>query len=148
MNHKLINYIGIDYKNQISKWQKSFKLESFLSFSENINDLLSFSVFKNEISYKTLDFFESSNFSEEGFFGNLIIIKNSFELIFEFSTKENISKIASKSFFIKNANHISLDNFFNSNLDIKVFVSDLFCFLEETNKVSFCINLTYCIDEL
>jgi len=148
MHHKLINYVGIDYKKENCKWIKNYTIKDSFKFDESIYDLLSFSVFKKDFSHKIIDFFEGSNFLGETYFSNLLILKNFFDINVEYSTKSNLSKISMKSFNLNNASIFSLEDFNNSNLDIKVFISDLFSNLENENTINFSINVTFLINEL
>ncbi|MFI3209470.1 MAG: hypothetical protein R3Y64_00225 [Peptostreptococcaceae bacterium] len=147
MNYKLVNYNGINYKKQNSKWIINYTINDLLIFDENIVDILSFSVENTDTSYKNIDFFEQSNLDNNSFFGNIVILKTFLYVNIEYSNKENPSKISAKTFEIKNAYPTSLNDYSNLNLNIKTFISDLFCSMFCENTISYSINLTCCIDE-
>lgn len=149
MNDSLINYDGIDnltYKDY--NWIFIESIEGNISLDESIHDLLSFSVAKSNNGYKYIQCFNDSNVDGECIYGNLVIIKNVFELNIECSYKKTPNKISFYTNTFYDARYVSLNNYNNGSLKIKLLIDDLFCSLIDENNIFYCIKFLICIDEI
>lgn len=150
MNFSLINYIGLDSIHNIDNFDyiKPYKLEGSFSLENSINDLLSFSLNKECVDYKSLKVFDETNLEDQSICGNIIIIHSKFDLSFEYSNTMNDSIL---NIFNKNINdctYVSLENYENENLDINLFTTDLHCCKLSENKIFYCMNMIICINKL
>lgn len=149
MNDSLINYNGIDNSNYNEyNWIFNDCIEGYISLDESIHDLLSFSVIKSNNGYKYIESFNDSNVDGECIYGNLIIIKNIFELNFECSYKKTPNKISFSTYTFHDARYVSLNNYNNNSLKIKLLIDDLFCSLVDEKNIFYCIKFIICIDEV
>lgn len=148
MNFNIINYMGIDYENNKKYAYKfPYKIDGVLNMDKDLYELLSFSISKENLGYKVIDFFNDSNFDNELYFGNLIIITNHFQLNFEYALSDNPTKINYSNHNIYHAIHISIPNYNNEDLNIKPYICDLFCSLLEDNNIYYSIGVMLCINK-
>lgn len=148
MDTKLINYDGLDdIYNYETKWSYPYKIEGVIPLTDNIKDILSFSIEKECISYKILDTFERINLNNEEFFANLLVVNNKFHLNFQYGNNENISRLNMITKTIYDASFKSLDNLDSSDLSIMLLTKDLFCTKINENKIYYCINLLILVNE-
>lgn len=149
MNDSLINYDGIDnLTHKDYTWIFIESIEGNISLDESIHDLLSFSVAKSNNGYKCIKCFNDSNVDGDCIYGNLFTIKNTFELNIECSYKKTPNKISFNTITFHDARYVSLNNYNEGSLKIKLLIDDLFCSLTDENNIFYCIKFLICIDEI
>lgn len=150
MDWKLINYVGIDDVNTIYKFQKviPYKLEGTIKRDLPISNLLSFGFSKECVDYKVMDFFEDTNYDDENFYGNLLVINNKYDLNFEYSSNNAGSTLNMFHYKLFNANYISLKDYNYSDLEITLLTKDLFCTLNSDKEIFYCANIIIGINEM
>lgn len=137
MDDSLISYIGID-NVLISDFTNTFdyKFEGTHFIDDNIENLLSFSVYKECFDYNMINDFE-----EKDFYGNIVILKNKFDLCFEYGSENDKFSLKMESCSIYNAHHILLPNYDSFNIDINLLVKNIYCTLISPNEIFYSINL-------
>lgn len=149
MDYKLVSYMGIDALDDYNyRWVRPYKLEGSFVVSDNIKDLLSFMVNKSCINYKVINTFDCSNYNNDDFFGNIIILNNKFDFNFEYCSTENSSLINALNQSVYNTTFVSLENFNFQNLDINICITDLFCSNIDKNEIFYSLNMLIYINEL
>lgn len=147
MINSLMTYTGIDDIENLDNYTffKKYKVDGYIELDEELDELLSFSVLKECINYKYIKVFDESNFEDIDIFGNLMIVHNKFNLNFEYSSK-NSSRLNIFSTEIFKSIYISLEDYYNDDLDIQLNILDLHAGLINNKKIYYAINVVSCIN--
>lgn len=150
MDWKLINYIGVDEIDNPYNFEQiiPYKLEGTIKKDLSISNVLSFGLAKECVDYKVIDIFEDTNYDDENFYGNLLVINNRYDLNFEYSSDEAISTLNILNYNLYNASCISLKDYNYSDLEITLITKDLFCTLNSDNEIFYCANILIGINEM
>ncbi len=147
MINSLMTYTGIDDIDNLDNYAffKKYKVDGYIELDEEIDELLSFSVLKECINHKHIKGFDESNFEDINIFKDLIIMHNKFNLNFEYSSK-NSSRLNIFSTEIFKSIYISLEDYYNDDLDIQLNILDLHAGLINNKKIYYAVNVASCIN--
>lgn len=149
MYNNLLTYIGIDEIEEVSRftYKSNHIIDGYICIDEEVEDLLTFSIDKECISYKYIESFKEYSFDNTKIYGNIIIINNRFDLNVEYSNSKVSSRLNIFNKTIFKSIYLSLENINDENIDINLFIADINCSLLN-KKLYYCINIIVCINEL
>lgn len=134
MDNNLISYVGIDtVQTEDFIYTFDYKLEGTYLVQDSVDAVLAFSVNKSCIEYKTLNSFEEDT--------NIIVLKNKFDLSFEYGSKSDKFSLKMDSTTIFRANYVLIKDLDLLDINVTLQTKNLACILINENEIFYSMNL-------